>query len=130
MAGASAPSPRARLASNCTWPLSSVRLSARTSLLRESSRTSVAPLGCVVSGEIALEIAPHHRLEQIAVADAVDFERHRRGIDAHHRNATLPGPRQHVSLAGEARLRLAIAHIDVEVRGFRQRLPHLRGNAG
>ena len=84
----------------------------------------------VVAVEIALEIAPHHRLEQIAVADAVDFERHRRGIDAHHRNATLPGPRQHVSLAGEARLRLAIAHIDVEVRGFRQRLPHLRGNAG
>src|SRR5215831_10615160 len=206
MAVASAPSPRARLASNCTWPLSSVDLRARTSLLRESSRTSVAPFGCVVSSEctkawmpslpenavilgragdlrhhdvdagrqradgfcdrkssgdlgverlfdrhlafprlgaalfgeavevvaveIALEIAPHHRLEQIAIADAVDFERHRRGIDAHQRNAALPRARQHVSLAGEAHLRLAIAHVDVEVGGFQQRLLHLRGNAG
>src|SRR5215471_10502834 len=167
MAGASAPSPRARLASNCTWPLSSVDLRARTSLLRESSRTSVAPLGCVVSSEctkawmpslpesavrpmsetmnhwvasesnsslgrrhdvdarrqradglcdgknsghvgvealldrhlafpdrraarfgkaleietveIALEIASHHRLQQVAIADAIDFDRHCRG---------------------------------------------------
>ena len=84
----------------------------------------------VVAVEIALEIAPHHRLDQVAIANAVDFERHRRGIDAHHRNAALPGPRQHVSLAGEARLRLAIAHIDVEVGGVRQRLLHLRGDAG
>src|SRR5215470_20444262 len=51
MAGASALSPRARLASNCTWPLSSVRLLASTSLPRESSRTSLAPFGCVVSSE-------------------------------------------------------------------------------
>ena len=45
----------------------------------------------VIAVEIALEIVPHHGLEQVAIADAVDFERHRRGIDADHRDAALAG---------------------------------------
>src|SRR5262249_47080558 len=84
----------------------------------------------IVAVEISLEIASHDRLEQVAIADAVDFERYRRGIDAYHRNAALAGAGQHISLAGEAYERLAVADIDVEVRRFRQRLLHLGGNAG
>ena len=84
----------------------------------------------VIAVEIALEIAPDHGVEQIAIADAVDFERHRRGVDADHGNAALAGARQHVGLAGEAHQGLAVAHVDVEIRGFRQRLLHRRGNAG
>src|SRR5262249_5663686 len=54
----------------------------------------------IVAVEISLEIASHDRLEQVAVADAVDFERYGRGIDGHYRNAALAGARQHISLAG------------------------------
>ncbi len=84
----------------------------------------------VIAVEVALEIASYHGLEQVAVADAVDLERHRAGIDADHRNAALAGAREHIGLAGEACQRLAVTHIDVEVGRLRQRLLDQRGNAG
>jgi len=84
----------------------------------------------VVAVEVALEIASHHGLEQVAVADAVDFERHCVGVDADERNAALAGARQHVGLACEAHHRLAVAHVDVELGGLRQRLLDRRGDAG
>ena len=84
----------------------------------------------VIAIEGALEFASHHGFQQIAVADAVDFERDRRGIDADDGNAALSAARQHVGLAGETHQRFAVAHIDVEVSGFRQRLLHQRRDAG
>src|SRR5207253_4770578 len=67
----------------------------------------------VVADEGALEIASHHRVEQVAVADAVDFERDLGGVDADHWNAALSGARQYISLAGEADRRLAVAYVDI-----------------
>ncbi len=93
-----------------------------------------AALGCqpleIVAVEAGLEVAPHHAAHEVAVADAVDLELHRRGIDADHRNAALTGTRQYVGLAAEAYRRLAVAHIDAVLGGSRQRLFHHRGNAG
>ena len=80
----------------------------------------------VVAVEVALEVAPDHGVDQVAVADAIDLDCDRRGVDADHRNAALAGARQHIGLAGEARDRLAVAHIDVELGGLRQRLLHGR----
>ena len=57
----------------------------------------------VVAIEIALEVAAEHGLDQVAVADAVDRDVHRLGVDADHRDAALAGARQHIGLAGEAR---------------------------
>ena len=84
----------------------------------------------IVTVEIALEIASDHRLQQVAIADAIDFEGNRSGIDADDWNAALAGARQHIGFGGEAHHRLAVTHVDAEVRGFRQRFIHLRGNAG
>ena len=84
----------------------------------------------VIAVEAALEFASHHGFEQIAITDAVNLERDRRGIDADHRNAALSAARQHIGLAGEAHQRFAVAHIDVEVRRFRQCLLHQRRDAG
>ena len=57
----------------------------------------------LVGVEVALEVAAEHRLDQIAVADAIDGDVHRLGVDADHRDAALAGARQHIGLAGEAR---------------------------
>jgi hypothetical protein len=44
------------------------------------------------------------RIDQIAVADPINFDRDRLGIDADYRNAALPGARQNVVGRGEPRL--------------------------
>ena len=84
----------------------------------------------VVAVEVALEVAPDHGVDEVAIADAINLECDRRGIDADDRNAELSGAGQHIRLAGEACDRLAVAHIDVELGGFRQRLLHHRRDAG
>ena len=82
----------------------------------------VAQLLGVVAGERALEVAAEHGVDQVAVADAEDLDLGDLAVDGDQRNALLAGARQHIGLAGEAHLRLAIAHIDREVGGARQRL--------
>ncbi len=76
----------------------------------------------LVGVEVALEVAAEHGLDQIAVADPVDVDADRLGVDADQRDAALTGARQHIGLAGEARHGLAVAHIDREVGRLRQRL--------
>src|SRR5581483_1210750 len=84
----------------------------------------------LVAGQIALEVAPKHGVDQVAVADPVDFDGDRLGVDGDHRDAALAGARQHVGLRGKAHERLAVAHIDREVGGLGQRLVHHRRQAG
>jgi hypothetical protein len=43
--------------------------------------------------ERALEVAADHGVEEAAVADTIDLDRSRLGVDAHHRDATLAGAR-------------------------------------
>ena len=80
--------------------------------------------------ERTLEVAADHGVEEAAVADAVDLDRNRLGVDAHHRDATLAGARQHIGAARETHRRLAVPHIDIELGTLRQRLVHGRGDAG
>ena len=58
MAGASAPSPLERPASNCTRPCASLRLVPSTSLPRDISRTSIWPFGSVVASELTNTLMP------------------------------------------------------------------------
>src|SRR3954452_19302913 len=44
----------------------------------------------------ALEIPADHTRKKIAVANTVNLDRHRTGVDADDGNATLAGPRQHI----------------------------------
>ena len=67
--------------------------------------------------------------EQIAVADAVDVDRDFGGVDGDERRALLPLARQHIGLAGEMRLRRAVAHVDFIVGGLEQRFADRRGQA-
>ncbi len=69
-------------------------------------------------------------IDQIAIADAVDFDSDRLGVDADHRNAALAGARQHIGRGREPHRGLAVAHIDDEIRRFRQRLVHHRRQPG
>ena len=98
--------------------------SARQSGCPAASRAQSIEL---VAVECALEIVSEHGVEQIAVADAVDFDRHRGGVDADHRDPALPAARQNVGLAAEADRRLAIPHVHVEVGRFGERLFHHGG---
>ncbi|MGY3082003.1 hypothetical protein ACVWZZ_008411 [Bradyrhizobium sp. LM6.10] len=84
----------------------------------------------LILGQRLLEVAVHHRVDQIAVADPehVDIDRGR--VDADHGNAALAGPRQHIGAAVEAHERFAVAHIDVELGRFRQALLHGGRQAG
>ena len=84
----------------------------------------------VVAVEAALEVVAQHGVDQVAVADPVDFDRHRPGVDGDDRNAALAGAGQHIGLGGEAHERLAVAHIDAELGRFRQRLVDGRRQAG
>ena len=84
----------------------------------------------VVAVERALKIAPHYRVEQIAIADPVNLKHHLGCIDAHHRNPALAATRQHVSLAHKVDCRLAVADVDVELGRFGQRLLHHRRDSG
>ena len=59
------------------------------------------------------------RCEQVAVADAIDVDRDFRRVDRDQRRALLPLARQHIGLAGEMRLRRAVAHIDLVIGRFR-----------
>ena len=83
----------------------------------------------VVTIERALEIAAEHRVEQIAIADAIHLDSHGGRVHAHHRNALLAVARQHISLVGEAHERFAVAHIDREIGGLGERLLHGRRQA-
>ncbi len=77
--------------------------------------------------EIAVaESRAFDRVDQIAVADPINFDRDRLGIDADYRNTALAGARQHVVGRGKTRLRPPVAHINGEVCGLRQRLMHDR----
>ena len=82
--------------------------------------------------EIAGVVAGHagDGIDQIAVADAVDLDGDRFGVDADHRDAALPGARQYIGRGREPHRGLAVAHIDDEVRRFRQRLVHHRRQPG
>ena len=84
----------------------------------------------LVARQRLLEIAVHHRVDQIAIADPEHVDVHRGRIDADQGNAALAGARQHIGAAREAHERLAVAHIDVELGRFRQRLLHRRWQAG
>src|SRR5690606_3189812 len=77
----------------------------------------------------ALEVAAE-RIDEIAIADAVDCNVHDIGIDAEHRDTALAVLRQHIGLAGKAREWFAITHIDGEIRRFCQTLAHYRRQAG
>ena len=84
----------------------------------------------VVAVERALKIVTEHGVEEIAVADAVDFERDTRGVDADHRDSALAGARQDIGLARESHERLAVTNIHIELGRARQGLLHGRRNAG
>ena len=85
--------------------------------------------GGAVAGDGLQEIVARDRADEIAVADAVDVDRHFRGVDGGERRAELALPRQHVGAGGEMRLRRAVAHVDLIVGGLEQRLAHRRGQA-
>ena len=84
----------------------------------------------VIAVERALKVITKHGVEEIAVADAVDFERYARGVDADHRDSALAGARQDIGLAGESHERLAVTHIHIELGRARQGLLYGRRNAG
>ena len=67
--------------------------------------------------------------EQIAVAYAIDVDRDLRRVDSDERRALLTLAREHISPAGEMRLRRAVAHVDLVIGGCEQRLAHCRGQA-
>ena len=83
-----------------------------------------------IATEAALEVLADDRIEQVAVPDPVDLDGDGRGVDADDRNAALAGARQHIGLGGEAHERTAVADINGEIRGLRQRLLHRRRQAG
>ena len=84
----------------------------------------------IIAVEIALEILAGDRVEDAAVADAIDRDRDRRRIHADDGNAALAAAREHVGLAGKAHEGLAVAHIDVEFGRSGERLPHDRWQSG
>ncbi len=81
--------------------------------------------------EIAVaETVGRDRVDQVAVADAVDFDGDGFGVDADDGNALLAGARQHIGRGRKAHGRLSVAHIDREIRRFRQRFVHHRRQTG
>ena len=81
--------------------------------------TLVAEIGELIAGQRLLEIAVHHRVDQIAVADPEHVDVHRRRIDADQRDAALAGARQHIGATREAHERLAVTDIDIELGRLR-----------
>ena len=67
---------------------------------------------------------PQHGLDEVAVADPVDFDLHHAGVDADDRDAALADARQHIGVAREVHEGGAIADVDVELDGPRQGLMH------
>ena len=83
----------------------------------------------VIAFQRALEVTPEHGVHETAVADAVNLDGDAGCVDADEGYPALARPRQHIGLAGEARGWLAVAHVDVELGGFRERLLHRRRHA-
>ena len=75
----------------------------------------------LIAAQVALKVVTEERVDQIAIADPVDRQGHRLGVDAEHRNAALPGARQHIGLAGKSHEGLAVTHEDRELGRFRER---------
>ncbi len=89
----------------------------------------------LVAAETALEIATAvvvaaNGVGNAAIAEPVNLDGDGARIGADHRDAALPGARQHIGGGGKARERLAVADVDGEVRGLRQRLVHGRRQSG
>ena len=80
-------------------------------------------------GDRLEEVVARRLGEQVAVADAIDVDRHFRGVDRRQRRAELALARQHIGAAGEMRLRRAVAHVDLVVCVLEQRLADRRGQA-
>ena len=95
----------------------------------------LAELFDLVAAQTALEVAAPGILaadgvNKTAVAQPVDLDGDRAGVGADDRNAALAGARQHISGGREPRHRLAVAHIDRELGGIRQRLVDRRRQPG
>ncbi len=90
----------------------------------------VAEIGELVAAQRALEVRVDHRVDQVAVADPEDVDRHRRRVDADHRDTALSRPWQHIGAPCESHEWFAVTDVDVELGRFRQGFLDGRWQAG
>ena len=84
----------------------------------------------LIGGDLPLEVAALQGLRQVAVADAIDLDAHLLGVDRHQRDALLAAIGQHVAAARHAHRRIAVAHVDGQLRRLQQLLADRRRQPG